>query len=272
MKTLATFLPRLAGADYVTVSTCRFCDESDVTPAFTRLREALQGLCTLLASLRREEDIRISAPQVLRAAQGLRQAENAYFYPPAVSLVGHSHEESLLPDWSCLCRVREQLAPLLDAADAEIRRLLADASLLRAATTYLCRPSGSLAAGGTEEFLFETTLPETEPVFSFAEKRFASFMADTRALCADIAGGNGLTCETAIVLKGVGEEAISEEYDLFRRAYGISPRRQFLMSFADRYYDVLVQYRDEADGTPCEYTLWFDITAYWKHCHGKHRG
>lgn len=170
-----------------------------------------------------------------------------------------------------MCRVRERLASLLEAADAEIRRLLAEDSLLRVATACLRCPSGSFAAGKVGNFLFETTLPETGPVLLAAEKSFSAFMADPRALCADVAGGNGLTYETAIELKAVGQEVIGEEYDLFRKAYGVLPRRQFLMSCGDRYYDVPVQYRDSADGSPCECTLWFDITAYWTRYRRKYR-
>lgn len=266
MKTLATFLPRLAGAGYVPVSTCRLCSEAEPTPAFTQLCEALQALCTLFASLRREEDIRRSVPQVLRAVRALRQAERAYFFPVSVTTIQRKHHaESLLPDWALLCNVRARLAPLSEATDAEIRRLMSDAALQQAVSSFLRYPRGAFMVEDEEwgNPLFEQELPETGPVLSVGEKRFESFMARLRTLRATIAGGNGLTRETAIVLKEQGPDVIGEEYDLFRKAYGGSPDRQYLVPCEDRRYDVLVRHRDAEPGHPRECTLWFDITAYW---------
>lgn len=75
-----------------------------------------------------------------------------------------------------------------------------------------------------------------------------------------IAGGDGQSCATAIVLTTETGEAVHQEYVIYRAVYGLRPERQVLLQERGRHYDVLIN---------GELRLYFDITAYWEHNYGR---
>lgn len=75
-----------------------------------------------------------------------------------------------------------------------------------------------------------------------------------------IQGGDGQSMETAIVLTEKTPAVIRQEYVIFESLYGFRPDIQGLTEKDGHHYDVL---------SGKDKTLYFDISAYWRHTFGK---
>ena len=75
-----------------------------------------------------------------------------------------------------------------------------------------------------------------------------------------IQGGDGQSMESAIVLTEKTPAVIRQEYVIFESLYGFRPDIQGLAEKDGHHYDVL---------SGKDKTLYFDISAYWRHTFGK---
>lgn len=249
MKTVNTFVPRLRGGEYVRVSTCRLCPEPADSEALCLLRESLRQLVESLRYYREhgclpgadaeEEDAEERAEEALEArVEELRRRELVFFTPPA----GRKW-----PDWSRICSVRRQLAPLWEALEAELLFLEQAAPFVGGVWYGICAP-----------FLPKAGLVPEPEEYAAAFRLHEVQLNRPSLLC----GGEGFSLETALLIRDEWHNVPQMAGAMFRYAYETDPTRRYSVEQDGRHYEVLVLDRAGDGGDRRESTLWFDITAY----------
>lgn len=251
MKTLNTFVPSLRGSVYVRVSTSRLCPEPADSESLRLLRESLRQLAATLSYYREhgylagaeteEEEAEARAEKALAALVAELHRRELVFFTPAAGRV--------LPDWSRIVSVRQQLEPLLAALDEELRFLLRAAPFVKYGAFCIHRhlqPRLGLVPE-PEEYAASLRLHEVQ-------------LNRPSLLC----GGEGFSIETAFLIPVAEYKTPHTVGHMFRYAYEAEPTRRYSVEQNGRHYEVLIWDKRGDKGERVEHTFWFDITAYRK--------
>lgn len=267
MKTLSTFVPRLAGAEAMRVTTFGHYPQAWVVApepapknALSTLRKSMQTLHNHLCGIHAANAVDIKA--VKQAVTALKRAESVYF--PATAYTRNEDFWALplnppsdtavqLPRWDEIVRISKALANERAALDAELKRL-------SAAKAY---GNGELSALLVAKPGKQGLQPEAD------EQYIKGKLKELQAQGIDLSGGDGLTRRRAIRLNTPTPEAVEQEYAIFLNCFSTQPNFQSMLQSNGRYYDILVYRQPLADRHLFERLLWFDITAYWEHTYGQ---
>lgn len=266
MQTISTFVPRLAGAEPMRVTTFGHYPQAwivapEAAPknALSALRKSMQTLHCHLCGIHDANDVDTKA--VKQAVAALKTAESIYF--PATA---YTREEDFwalplnppsdtavqLPRWNEIVRVGKALAAERAALDAELKRLCA-------AKAY---GNDELAALLVEKPDKRGLQPEAD------EQYIKGKLRELQAQGLDLGGGDGLTIRRAIRLNATTPKAVEQEYEIFFNCFTTQPNFQSMLQKNGRCYDVLIYRQPMAERHLFERLLWFDITAYWEHTYG----
>lgn len=266
MQTISTFVPRLAGAEPMRVTTFGHYPQSWVVApeaapknTLSALRKSMQTLHSHLCGIHDANDVDTKA--VKQAVADLKRAESVYFPPTAYTrdedfwalpLNPPSDTAIQLPRWDKIVRVSKALAAERAALDAELKRLCA-----------------AKAYGNEELAALLVEKPDKRGLQPEADEQYLKRkLKELQAQGLDLGGGDGLTKRRAIRLNTSTQEAVEQEYTIFLNCFSTQPNFQSMVQSNGRYYDILVYRQPMADRHLFERLLWFDITAYWEHTYG----
>lgn len=267
MQTLSTFVPRLAGAEPMRVTTFGYYPQEWVVApeaapknALSRLRKSMQELHRILCDIHAANDVDIKA--VKQAVADLKRAENVYFPTTAYTrdedfwalpLNPPSDTAVQLPLWDNIVRVSKALAAERAALDAELKRLCA-------AKAYGNDELAALLVEKPDKWGLQ---PEAD------EQYIKGTLKELQARGIDLSGGDGLTKRRAIRLNAKAPKVIEQEYEIFFNCFSTQPNFQSMLQKNGRCYDVLIYRQPMAERHLFERLLWFDITVYWEYTYGQ---